>query len=100
MPLTTLAFGGALPSCNGSVSSKLTLPETTTLSGHQQVTETLALLATIEWQHWSRIQPSFAYNSAGQAVDATPVGFKDDWFYAIGAEYNYNPRFNLPARCC
>ena len=56
--------GLALPSCNGSVSSKLTLPETTTLSGRQQVTESLALLATIEWQHWSRIQPAYGYNSA------------------------------------
>ncbi len=96
--LTNLQAGSATGCASGTtVHASTTLPETLTLSGRQQVTERLALLGTLEWTHWSRVQPTFAYNSAGIAVDSIPVGFKDGWFYALGAEYMYNPRLTLRA---
>jgi long-chain fatty acid transport protein len=97
--LTNIQAGnpsGCYVNGNGvAVHSSVTLPDSLTLSGRQQVTPQLALLGTIEWTDWSLIHPVSAYNSAGTAVDALHVGFDDGWFFAIGAEYAYSPRLTL-----
>ena len=53
------------------------------------------MLGTIEWSHWSRIGTS--------AVNGSPVPtqvafeYEDGWFFALGAEYRWNPALTLRA---
>jgi long-chain fatty acid transport protein len=78
LPLSTTAKGS------------LTLPDEVTLSARQYLSPHLALLATIEWQNWSRLG-NVAATSAGCGAagvcEVLNLNYRDGWFYAIGAEY-------------
>jgi long-chain fatty acid transport protein len=80
-----------------TVNGKLTTPDTLTFSVRQDLNERFTVLGTIEWQGWSRIQPSVSYTNNGTPILYSPVGFDDDWFFAIGAEYKYSPYLTLRA---
>jgi len=79
-------------------SAGLTLPDEVTLSARQYVSPTLALLGTIEWQNWSRLQNVTATSSGcGGICEVLHLNYRDGWFYSIGAEYAYSPWLTLRA---
>jgi long-chain fatty acid transport protein len=75
-----------------NATSKITLPDEVTLSARQSLTPQLALLGTIEWQNWSRVQNVTAVGSgcAGSICETLNLNYRDGWFYSIGLEYAYN----------
>jgi len=88
----------ANPAVMTSASAGLTLPDEVTLSARQYVSPTLALLATVEWQNWSRLQNITATSSGcGGVCEVLHLNYRDGWFYSIGAEYAYSPWLTLRA---
>lgn len=68
---------------------KTTMPQAVTVSGVQQVTDKLALMANIGWQDWSQfgkvgVDLSTPSASGSSTVDAK---MKDTWHGAIGGHY-------------
>lgn len=66
------------------------VPQTVTLSVFQQMDPKLALLASVNWQDWSK------FGDIGVQVDTTAFGsqsttvnahFKDTWHLSLGAQY-------------
>ena len=77
-----------------TATASLMLPDEVTLSARQYVSPHLALLATIEWQNWSRLQNVTATGAGcgfGGVCEVLNLNYRDGWFYAIGAEYAVSP---------
>jgi long-chain fatty acid transport protein len=84
------------PLFSGSpVNLDVKLPDIVSLGIRQQLGPQWTLLGTIEWSHWSRIGTS--------PVNGSPVPtqvafeYDDGWFFALGAEYRWNPALVLRA---
>jgi long-chain fatty acid transport protein len=76
-----------------NATGKIGLPDEVTLSARQLLTSRLALLGTIEWQNWSRIQNVTAMGAAcpGGKCETLNLNYRDGWFYSLGLEYAYSP---------
>jgi long-chain fatty acid transport protein len=95
---TSLPFPAGSPAVMTTASAGLTLPDEVTLSARQYVTPRLALLGTVEWQNWSRLQNVTATSAGcGGVCEVLNLSYRDGWFYAIGAEYAYTPWLTLRA---
>jgi long-chain fatty acid transport protein len=87
----------APPAVSTSAAASVTLPDEITLSIRQNVWSHLAVLATVEWQNWSRAQNVTAMSTgcAGGVCEVLNLNYRDGWFYSIGAEYAYSPWLKL-----
>ncbi len=87
--LWTGAFGAP-------VSGSVTLPQQLTLSGRQAVTDRLTLLGSVEWVNQSSVG-NVAVNSVycGGACETLNFNYRDQWLFALGAEYAYSPSWTL-----
>jgi len=93
---TILPLPAGSPAVMTTATADLTLPDEVTLSARQYVTTTLALLGTVEWQNWSRLQNVTATSAGcGGVCEVLNLTYRDGWFYAIGAEYTYSPWLTL-----
>jgi long-chain fatty acid transport protein len=90
----TTRFGGA--QANNS-NGTLHLPNRVNLSLRQTVTQQLDILASVEWQNWGRIGHAKLNNPANPALAVLPFGYKDGWFFSLGAEYRFNQQLTLRA---
>ncbi len=67
------------------------------MSGRQAVTDRLALLGTVEWTGQSsvgNVRVSSPYIPGG-VVETLNFNYRDQWLFAIGAEYAYSPSLTL-----
>jgi long-chain fatty acid transport protein len=84
------------------VTGKLTLPDQVSLGIRHRITDTWAVLGTLEWTNWSRTQniPYFFTSgpTPGQsaAMDIS-FNYRDGWYFALGAEYRVRPDTTLRA---
>jgi long-chain fatty acid transport protein len=87
------------PAISTSATGSVTLPDEVTLSIRQSVSPQLALLGTIEWQNWSRVQNVAATSAGcpGGVCEVLNLNYRDGWFYSIGAEYAYSRLLTLRA---
>ncbi len=63
------------------------MPDEVTLSVRQKVTPRLALLGTVEWQDWSRIQNVYAVGGGcgtGGVCETLNLNYRDGWLFAVG----------------
>ena len=91
---------GQIPAVSTTATGSLTLPDELTLSARQIVGPRLAILGTVEWQNWSRLQNVAAVGSGcgGTGVcEVLNLNYRDGWFYSLGAEYAYSPTLLLRA---
>ena len=89
---------GVAPAVSTNATASVTLPDEVTLSARQIVAPRLALLGTVEWQNWSRLQNVAAVGSGcgGAGVcEVLNLNYRDGWFYSLGAEYAYSPTLLL-----
>ncbi|MCU0819635.1 MAG: OmpP1/FadL family transporter [Beijerinckiaceae bacterium] len=84
-------FGPIVNNSNG----KLHLPNRVNLSLRQTVTEQLDILASVEWQNWARIGNSRLNNPPNPALAVLPFGYRDGWFFSLGAEYKATQALTL-----
>ena len=91
--------GGSTP---GDVNTTLDLPDVVSLGLRQQLTPQWMLMATAEWTNWSRIGTSNVTQSNGAPATilaghgggpvTLPFQYRDGWFFALGAEYQWTDR--------
>ncbi len=74
--------------------ASVTLPDEVTLSARQAVTDRLALLGTVEWQNQSNVG-NIPITSNGTAVETLNFNYRDQWYFALGAEYAYSPSLTV-----
>jgi long-chain fatty acid transport protein len=77
-------------------SAKLRLPDIVTLGLRQKLAQDWTLLATVEWDNWSRIGTAPVTTPLG-VVTTLPFQYQDGWFFSIGAEYAWDARTTLRA---
>ena len=74
-----------------NIDLKFETPEIVTLSIRQAIAPHMRVLGTIEWTNWSRFD-SIPINPLPFSLDGP---WKDGWLYAVGFEYDMNPRLTL-----
>ncbi|MEO0729439.1 MAG: outer membrane protein transport protein, partial [Pseudomonadota bacterium] len=87
------------------VEASADLPEIVTFSFKQNLTQQFAVLGTVEWTNWSRIQSVGIICQNGQAGVCAPGGelssldlhYDDGWFFSLGFEYAYTPATKIRA---
>ena len=88
------------PPVSADATASVTLPDEVTLSARQIVGPRLAIMGTVEWQNWSRLQNVAAVGSGCGPTGVCEVlnlNYRDGWFYSLGAEYAYSPSVLLRA---
>jgi long-chain fatty acid transport protein len=86
------------PAVGAQATTGITLPEEVTFSFRQAAAPGWTLLGTVEWTNWSRISDVAATGSGCGPTGVCEVlnlNYRDGWFYALGAEYAYNPLLTL-----
>jgi len=94
--------GALAPFSAAGVNTTLKLPDMVSLGLRQRLDAQWTLLGTVEWTNWSRIGTSTVYQGGapvfvGPAAVTLPFQFKDGWYFALGAEYQWNDRLTLRA---
>ena len=81
-----------LSTYNGNAETQVTLPDVLTLSGYYDIDPDWAVMATVQWTHWSLIQ-AININVYSQklqqplAPEATPIGFNSTWMESVGVNW-------------
>ncbi|MCX7126876.1 outer membrane protein transport protein [Aeromonas sp.] len=69
------------------------IPQTVTLSGYHQLNDQWALLASANWQQWSRFGDiDVAYLRQNQTID---MHYKDTWHVSLGTQFDVTPALRL-----
>ncbi len=72
---------------------KMHMPQTLTLSLYQQIDSQWALLASANWQDWSRFGQVGVQLDSGNPVSASlDANYRDTWHLSIGTQYQATPR--------
>jgi long-chain fatty acid transport protein len=80
------------------VSVNVNLPEIATLGIRQQINQQWAVTGTAQWTNWSRVRTAPVVNRVtGAPITGLGFRYKDEWFFAAGAEYKYNPQWTFRA---
>ena len=93
---------------SASIRAGVTLPETVTASLRHELTSRWAVLGTIEWTNWSRVQKlDVVCTSASTQINllgcpgpgalqsSLPLNWHDGWMFALGVEHAYNEKLKL-----
>ncbi|MFB2862266.1 OmpP1/FadL family transporter [Aeromonas sp. MdU4] len=69
------------------------IPQTVTLSGYHQLNDQWALLASANWQQWSR----FGDIGVGTALGSRTIDmhYQDTWHASLGAQFDVTPALRL-----
>lgn len=87
---------GVAPGVNTGATGSLSLPDQVTFSVRQALTPQLTALATVDWQNWSKIGNVQAVSpGCGGVCETLNLNYRDDWYFALGAEYLYSPTLKL-----
>jgi long-chain fatty acid transport protein len=94
---TTTAAALTGPALSTKAKGEITLPDEVTLSARQALGPRLALLGTVEWQNWSRVQNVTATSAGcpGGVCETLNLNYRDGWLYSVGLEYAYSPALLL-----
>ena len=94
------AGGGVGPTistifADAAITSYITLPETLSLSGYQQLNNRWAILADVTRTRWSRIpEVRISFNSP-KSDSVELLHWKDSTRYSVGANYLFSDRWTL-----
>jgi long-chain fatty acid transport protein len=95
------AGGGVGPTisaifADAAITSYITMPETLSLSGYQQLNEHWAIMADVTRTRWSRIpEVRINFNNSLKSDSVERLNWKDSTRYSVGASYLYNERWIL-----
>jgi long-chain fatty acid transport protein len=78
----------------------LSLPDELTFSARHALTQQLTVLATVEWQNWSKVDNVRAMSTPSPVCvagvcETLHLNYQDGWLYSVGAEYAYSPTLQL-----
>jgi long-chain fatty acid transport protein len=89
---------GPGPAVATTAEAGLTLPEQVTFSFRQALMPGWALLGTVEWANWSRLDNVAARGAgcgASGVCEVLNLNYRDGWLFALGAEFAYSPLLTL-----
>jgi long-chain fatty acid transport protein len=78
-------FAAVLDTLNSDITTQVTLPDVLTMSGYYDINPDWAVMATVQWTHWSLIQYLDIETKTG--VESTPIGFNNTWMESVGANW-------------
>ncbi len=80
------------------IRSNLNLPEMVTLGLKQDLNPQWTVTGTVQWTNWSRLQaPPIVNRVTGLPISGLGLRYRDEWFFAAGAQYNWNQNLSLRA---
>ena len=86
---------------NGSVSAKLTTPDSASASIFHQFNDQWDVMADLTWMHWSKFQDQTVIRTSGALAGRTLSSVPENWDNSIraslGASYRYNETLKLRA---
>jgi long-chain fatty acid transport protein len=88
--------GGSLatPASWTAAHVNLNTPDMFNVGLRQAITDQLKLDFGFEFSNWSRLQtPGIVADANGRILGTVPLGYKDGFFYSLGAEYQWDPRW-------
>ncbi len=94
------ALGGSalaqlLAAGNSQARTKVTLPDTITGGAYYDVTPRLAVMADVQWTHWSLFKQLTIVPTNGGPVTTTPENWRNTWFGSVGLSYKLTKKLML-----
>ena len=77
----------------GGLGVDMMIPQTVTLSGYHQLNDQWALLASANWQQWSRFGDIDV--NAAQYSKNIDMHYKDTWHLSLGTQFDMTPALRL-----
>ncbi|NOH95458.1 outer membrane protein transport protein [Vibrio sp. 99-70-13A1] len=90
-----LGFNQADPSAHKSGSMDLALPATAEIASFHQITEKVAIHASINWTDWSSFEKLVADFPGESSVEIKQENWEDNYRFAIGTTYQMTPKLAL-----
>ncbi|WP_139708909.1 OmpP1/FadL family transporter [Aeromonas allosaccharophila] len=83
----------SVPGGLGGLGVDMMIPQTITLSGYHQLNDQWTLLASANWQQWSRFG-DIDVNSAPYST-TVDMHYKDTWHLSLGTQFDVTPTLRL-----
>jgi long-chain fatty acid transport protein len=80
---------------NSPASTQVTLPDSVTLGFYHQIDPQWAVMADLQWTHWSLLKNVLIVPSNGTPVTNLPENWRNTWFAAVGASYRVTEKLLL-----
>ena len=81
---------------NTATSADLTMPESISINGYQELTDSLAIHGDVTWTRWSRVETiSIGLGNPLQAGPSLDFSYSDSWRVALGATYDVDDDMTL-----
>ena len=81
---------------SSSAGFKITLPDSVTFGAYHDITPRLAIMADVQWTHWSLFHVVNVVPTSPFAASTTNLeNFRNSWFGSIGASYKLTPKLML-----
>jgi len=78
---------------HGGLGVEMMIPQTVTLSGYHQLNDRWALLASANWQQWSR--SGEVGLTLGQQSQTKDMHYEDTWHLSLGAQFEMTPTLRV-----
>jgi long-chain fatty acid transport protein len=83
---------------DSDASLKVNTPASLSFGVHQDVTDTLAVMAEAQWTNWSTFdQLTIKFDNPAQPDSVTEEEWRDSWFFAVGTTWKPDPSWTLRA---
>lgn len=90
-----IGFNPTNPVAHKSGSMDLALPATAELASFHQLTDTVAVHASINWTNWSSFKKLVADFPGEKSVEIKQENWEDNYRFAIGTTYQMTPKLAL-----
>lgn len=81
---------------DAAITSYITLPETLSLSGYQQINDRWAVMADVTRTGWSRVpEVRISFNNPSKSDSVEQLNWRNSTRYSVGANYLFNDRWTL-----
>jgi long-chain fatty acid transport protein len=95
--LDTTFQNGVFRSSN-LIKANMNLPDIATLGISQRITDRWTATGTLQWTNWSRLKTiPIVDRTTGLPLQGSSFRYKDEWFVALGAQYQLNDAWKLRA---
>jgi long-chain fatty acid transport protein len=83
---------------SSSADTQVTLPDSITFGAYHQITPRLAVMADVQWTHWSLVNNlTIVPTTPGVPATVTQLNLRNSWFGSVGASYKVTDKLMLQA---
>ncbi|HIJ62716.1 MAG TPA: transporter [Rhodospirillaceae bacterium] len=97
---TPATLGLAGPTLSGlfagqGATAKITMPDSFNLGFHRDISDQWAVMASLEWTHWSLFKTLSVVGANGQAISSTNENWQDTWAASLGTNYRIDEKWQV-----